>query len=834
MNNNLKSVIVDSFSVIEKLITNLKDKNLSAIAGLVNDVLHSNYEESVVLEIIDKLEVYMFDSKDYYLSKYLFLLNDKVQNEYMARFYLQYCYEELLNQSAYLAVVNKYLSLLPKNICGNYLQYDGEFNYVYEESEKKYSVHSFSNDIGHNLTLLTTPYGSIILDCGAKCISNDQAYIDKTDLSNFLKVYGVAPKDIVGVLISHAHLDHYGSVLSLAEIGIPPTKFYADERTIEIIRDATGEKFLDSARPISSFFVANQKIKIHSYDNGHILGSQLFVIRFDDKTIVYTGDFCLHNQHTVVGLNVPNLLQDDFVAAGVDCLITESTYGSKVSDILPYKHAEKALLYLIDKLIKHKYKIFLPAFAVGRSQELALMLSEHHKLLIDGLSVKLTQTYEKMMNQTIASSNVKYSTKNDSKIDNFDFNDIIIASSGMIAKNSTSAQYIEELFKCKQPITIIRTGYMDSSEESYGYSILQEWKHHGGLLFDVSLSAHSSYEELYNLIDALKPTNIVSVHGSGIIHSHSDKVEVTTDKEKDEIHTPIMDDVFVISNSEIQSKWQRTVQIGTNALNERRLLNNVMPFNNVFATLVQSIKSDSKYHPILTIMQSLESVNHLFAFLKQTMENDFTIENFQDLIINATTNKENPPIKTNVEIHNDPVWTSDSILYIYRNAIPCQQLSHEIIPSTADFVGRNDSNIQLSVNYCKSCDKFFIDLTSFEAYQKRYGFIIGNIVLEETANTSYKELALSEASPLRLCGYSVNQQENLSRETRQYIIRKIITLDIMSKSDVIRYLEYFINMNGKRRGNQIAISKWKEDLAYTLTSNFDEQNKFNISKITRY
>ena len=41
-------------------------------------------------------------------------------------------------------------------------------------------------------------------------------------------------------------------------------------------------------------------------------------------------------------------------------------------------------------------------------------------------------------------------------------------------------------------------------------------------------------------------------------------------------------------------------------------------------------------------------------------------------------------------------------------------------------------------------------------------------------------------------------------------------------------------MNGKRRGNQIAVSKWKEDLAYTLTSNFDEQNKFNISKITRY
>jgi hypothetical protein len=56
----------------------------------------------------------------------------------------------------------------------------------------------------------------------------------------------------------------------------------------------------------------------------------------------------------------------------------------------------------------------------------------------------------------------------------------------------------------------------------------------------------------------------------------------------------------------------------------------------------------------------------------------------------------------------------------------------------------------------------------------------------------------------------------------------------MSKSEVIRYLEYFITMNGKRRGNEIAVSKWKDDLAYTLSIDFENQSKFNITKIARY
>ena len=62
---------------------------------------------------------------------------------------------------------------------------------------------------------------------------------------------------------------------------------------------------------------------------------------------------------------------------------------------------------------------------------------------------------------------------------------------------------------------------------------------------------------------------------------------------------------------------------------------------------------------------------------------------------------------------------------------------------------------------------------------------------------------LAFASPLKLCGYSVSQSKGLTQATRQYILAKIIYDGIMSKLDVIRYLEHFINLNGSKLENSI-------------------------------
>ena len=74
---------------------------------------------------------------------------------------------------------------------------------------------------------------------------------------------------------------------------------------------------------------------------------------------------------------------------------------------------------------------------------------------------------------------------------------------------------------------------------------------------------------------------------------------------------------------------------------------------------------------------------------------------------------------------------------------------------------------------------------------------------------------MAEESPLHLCGYNVNQQDNYSREERRFIISKIIDRGIMSKLEVINYLEYFISHNGQQSRNWLALAKWKEDLQFT-------------------
>ena len=139
----------------------------------------------------------------------------------------------------------------------------------------------------------------------------------------------------------------------------------------------------------------------------------------------------------------------------------------------------------------------------------------------------------------------------------------------------------------------------------------------------------------------------------------------------------------------------------------------------------------------------------------------------------------------------------------------------------------------MTVNYCKNCNKFFVNYTTYQLYREQYGILIGNFQFDSDDFVAPNGF-LSEFSPLKLCGYSVSQIEGYSDYERQYIISKIIDKKIMSKSDIVRYLEYFIHMNGKKKGNEIALSKWKSDLEYTLSYNTESQEQFTISEIEQY
>lgn len=184
-------------------------------------------------------------------------------------------------------------------------------------------------------------------------------------------------------------------------------------------------------------------------------------------------------------------------------------------------------------------------------------------------------------------------------------------------------------------------------------------------------------------------------------------------------------------------------------------------------------------------------------------------------------------------------WDDNSILYVHRGTISCQNNHHNIISVTAIFLEKSDKIAELTVNYCQDCRKFFIDEVRYEYYKKIYGCLIGNIRFEENGKVYEIDVenlndSLAAKSPLMLCGYTVNQRDGLTDEERQYIISRMICRGNLSKSVIARYLSFFIKRNGQIKNNKQALKKWKKDLAFTLKFDEDKQRKYLMKGVEKW
>lgn len=188
-----------------------------------------------------------------------------------------------------------------------------------------------------------------------------------------------------------------------------------------------------------------------------------------------------------------------------------------------------------------------------------------------------------------------------------------------------------------------------------------------------------------------------------------------------------------------------------------------------------------------------------------------------------------------INVYNSALsaFTNNDILYIYRGNIKCHKYSHDLIQATAILHNRSDNEIELNVEYCVDCKKFLLDYTLFEEYRNRHGVLIGNLrmIVNDNFDGEY-DLALE--SPLKLSGYNVSQKDGFTAQERHYILARIIHDRIMSKGEVIRYLSYFLRMNGAKSGNELAVSKWREDLCFVQEYDINTQPKAIISDIREY
>lgn len=220
-------------------------------------------------------------------------------------------------------------------------------------------------------------------------------------------------KSINNVVLSHAHADHCGMLPVLVRDGFKGNIFTTNataEIADYILMDSAkiqemdaiyyndrlrvGEDPIapiyteDDAAKVKNYFKPtpyfrlkphwtniSENIKLKFYDAGHILGSAISVLEINEngKTINvgFTGDMGKPG--------APLLREPELVRENLDLLLMEATYGS--SDHRSLEQGCQELEKIVKHAFTHKSKIIVPAFALGRTQELIYIL---HKMTDEG------------------------------------------------------------------------------------------------------------------------------------------------------------------------------------------------------------------------------------------------------------------------------------------------------------------------------------------------------------------------------------------------------------------------------------------------------------------
>ena len=109
-------------------------------------------------------------------------------------------------------------------------------------------------------------------------------------------------------------------------------------------------------------------IRITPFPAGHVLGAAMFLISIAGLNILFTGDYSREEDRHLIPAEVPKGIK-------IDVLITESTFG--ISSNPPRLEREAALMKSITGILNRGGRVLMPVFALGRAQELLLILDEY-------------------------------------------------------------------------------------------------------------------------------------------------------------------------------------------------------------------------------------------------------------------------------------------------------------------------------------------------------------------------------------------------------------------------------------------------------------------------
>ena len=344
----------------------------------------------------------------------------------------------------------------------------------------------------------------------------------------------VKPKDIDSVIITHAHLDHSGYVPSLFVSG--HCNVYATPPTLELtqllIEDMLKieKNFHPFDLPELNNMIKNtkeigfrEKIKrgnatFELRSSGHVIGGGTVLVESDNKRVFYTGD--IHPKGSRM------LKEADLDIGKIDLVITESTYSQTVQ--MPRKQSEDGLVEFANEVMDRKGILFVPAFSVERSQEIACVLRNarfKHKVIMDGMALKVNEIMFRYLEylrdpKVFADSiNRAVSIRNNRERKNALLEPCVVISPAGMLVGGNAVYYLQELaFDSKNGIALVSY----QGDGTPGKKLLETGKvETRGRDLKVSaevrqfeFSGHADKNELFNLIKNIEGNpKVLTVHG---------------------------------------------------------------------------------------------------------------------------------------------------------------------------------------------------------------------------------------------------------------------------------------------------------------------------------
>jgi metallo-beta-lactamase family protein len=349
-------------------------------------------------------------------------------------------------------------------------------------------------------------FGRVLLDCG---MHQGGSSVRRTQQEHFM----FDPHTIDAVILSHAHLDHSGMLPKLVREGFNGPIYCADATSelLEVMlldsvhiylgdleranrrlarkgkallepeykeEDVNQALSLCQPKNYQQKFSLSESARVTFHDAGHILGSAIIELCFSEKgkekTLVFSGD--LGNKNAV-------LMNDPTVLTKADIVLMEGTYGDR--NHRPMEDTVRELRQVLSETEKRGGNIMIPAFAVGRTQELLFYLGQLHRegelnnwqvILDSPMAIEVTKVYDRWF-ESLDSDEIEDATpsahsiikdfiprlflavtpENSMAINNIKKGALIIAGSGMCTGGRIRHHFKQRIWDSRN--TVIFCGY---------------------------------------------------------------------------------------------------------------------------------------------------------------------------------------------------------------------------------------------------------------------------------------------------------------------------------------------------------------------------------------